>query len=551
MPYDTLMMAAAVQELSRTVVGGRIQKISQPERLELLLAVYSRGEVHRVAISADPARARLHLTKREKPNPAVPPQFCLILRKRVEGARIISVEQAAWDRVATLTLDARDELGAPKTLRLVVEVMGRHSNTVLTDDTGIIVDALKRVGPEENRYRSIWPGVAYVPPPAAGEIDPPAIDHSAMAGLLASAPAGAPVSEVLLKKVRGLGPELAREIAARAGADSRALVGALAEVTTPVLGGSPFDPRAYLDGTGSVVAFSAVPLTASRVGLIVRTFDTPGGLLDFVYGRAEEVARFQRSRENLQRVAENALARVARRAEAQRRELTEASDYERYRRYGDLIKANLHRIPPRSAELEAIDYADEDQPTVIVPLDPTRPPMDVAQRYFRLYSRGKRTVAAAGPRLAATEAEWRYLDAVSSSLTVLDTKGGPSTEDRAALAEIKAELAGAGYLKPDPPAGPRAKKPGKKPAKGRRPSGEGGAEPASTPHRFLTTTGKEILVGRNNRQNDLLTLRLARPDDLWLHVKDIPGSHVILRLAPGEEAKPEEITEAALLAAWF
>ncbi|HEY3314621.1 MAG TPA: NFACT RNA binding domain-containing protein, partial [Bacillota bacterium] len=124
-------------------------------------------------------------------------------------------------------------------------------------------------------------------------------------------------------------------------------------------------------------------------------------------------------------------------------------------------------------------------------------------------------------------------------------------EDRAALAEIKAELAGAGYLKPDPPAGPRAKKPGKKPLKGRRPSGEGGAEPTSTPHRFLTTTGKEILVGRNNRQNDLLTLRLARPDDLWLHVKDIPGSHVILRLAPGEEAKPEEITEAALLAAWF
>lgn len=560
MPYDNMMMAAAVDELSRAVTGGRIQKISQPERLELLLHVYTREGMRRIVVSADPLRARLHLTRLEKANPPVPPPFCLVLRKRIEGARIEAVGQVPWERVATIDLATHDELGALRRPRLLVEVMGKHSNVLLVDDAGTIIDALKRIGSEENRYRVLVPGEKYIPPPPAGKLDPDQADARLLRSLLAarglgevSPPLGEDgarrVAEALWKDVRGLGPDIAAEVAARAvraGAGgpegfAAAIARALAEVIAPARGLAPFAPQAVLDADGSVVAFSAVP-RIGHAGLAVRSFPAPGELLDFVYGRAERLARFRQARERLQRAVETALTRVARRAEAQREELSRARDFQRDLTYGELIKQNLHRLGAGVAEFTAIDYADPDQREVSVPLDPNLTPVENAQRYFKRYARGKKTVAAATPRLSATGAELRYLEEVASSLAVLDQAGGPSPEDEAALAEIRAELTSSGYLKPEPPAGRR---PSGKPAAARA-----GAPAASSPLRFMTSSGKEVLVGRNNRQNDLLTLKTARPDDLWLHVKEIPGSHVILRRDPSADFTEADIVEAAMLAAY-
>jgi len=576
MPYDAMMMAAAVTELSRTVVGGRIQRIGQPERLELILHVYTREGMRRVAISADSARARLHLSDREKANPPTPPPFCLVLRKRIEGARIETVRQVQWERVAIIELSTHDELGTPRRLRLIVETMGRHSNVILVNEEGKVVDALKRIGSAENRYREVLPGEKYVPPPPAGKIDPDRVDAEALRSLLAARGLPEPglplidgaadrIAEVLWKDVRGLGPELAREIVARAvaamaaqgipaeglpGADEgflAALARALTEIIAPALGLAPFAPRAYLDADGSVAAFSAIPL-ARPLGMSVRPFTSAGELLDFVFGRAERLARFRQTRDNLLRAVEAAQARVARRAEAQRGELARASNFQRDLAYGELIKQNLHRLKPGTTEFTAVDYADPEQRQVTVPLDPHLTPVENAQRYFKRYARGKKTVAAATPRLAATEAELRYLEGVAASLTMLNPPGGPSPDDEAALEEIRSELLNSGYVQADPVAGGRTNgRPGRVGSAAAR---DVGAPATSSPLPFMTSSGKEVLVGRNNRQNDLLTFKIARPDDLWLHVKDAPGSHVILRRDPAADFAEADIVEAAMLAAY-
>ncbi|MHB8756435.1 MAG: Rqc2 family fibronectin-binding protein [Bacillota bacterium] len=572
MPYDTLMMTAAVAELAKTVTGGRIQKISQPERLELLLHVYTREGMRRVVISADPIRARLHLTRRDKGNPPVPPPFCLVMRKRVEGARIESVEQVPWERVTVLELSTHDELGTPRRRRLLVEAMGKHSNVVLVDEAGVIIDALKRIGAEENRYRLLVPGEKYIPPPPAGKLDPDQADADAVRAVLtARGLAGLPVpltdvsagsvADALRKDVRGLGPVVAFEAVARAraamaGADAAGAGGApglslaaalaktLAEVIAPARGLAPFAPTAYTDEDGSVTAFSAIPLSG-YAGLAARSFQAPGEMLDFVYGRAEQSARFRQTLERLRRAIEATQSRVARRAEAQREELSRGREHQQELTWGELIKQNLHQITAGAAEFTATDWSDPDQRQVTVPLDRNLTPVENAQRYFKRYARGKKTVAAAEPRLAATESELRYLEEVASSLAVLDQPGGPSAEDEAALAEIRAELIAAGYVKPEPAARQFAGKGAAKPA-----SRSAGAPAASSPLRFVTSSGKEVLVGRNNRQNDLLTLKTARPDDLWLHVKDIPGSHVILRRDPAGDFTEDDLVEGPNQAAY-
>ncbi len=574
MPYDNLMMAAAVAELSRTVAGGRIQKISQPERLELLLHVYTREGMRRVVISADPVRARLHLTRRDKGNPPVPPPFCLVLRKRIEGARIESVEQVPWERVAAFELSTHDELGTPRRLRLLVEAMGKHSNVVLVDEAGVIIDALKRIGAEENRYRLLVPGEKYIPPPPAGKLDPDQADEAAVRAVLTArgladlpAPLGdvtaTSVADAVRKDIRGLGPGLAAEVVARAtgsvadtasaaGAPglslAAALVKALAEVIAPARGLAPFSPTAYIDGDGSVAAFSAIPMSG-YAGLATRSFPEPGEMLDLVYGRAEQATRFRQTLERLRRAIEAAQTRVSRRAEAQREELARGREHQQELTWGELIKQNLHQITAGAAEFTATDWSDPDQRQVTVPLDPNLTPVENAQRYFKRYARGKKTVAGATPRLAATENELRYLEEVASSLAVLDQPGVPSPEDEAALAAVRAELIAAGYVRPEPAAGHRAagKAAGKPSA---RAAGAPAAPAASSPLRFVTSSGREVLVGRNNRQNDLLTLKTARPDDLWLHVKDIPGSHVILRRDPSGDFTETDIVEAAKLAAY-
>ena len=565
MPYDTLMMTAAVAELAKTVTGGRIQKISQPERLELFLHVYTREGMRRVVISADPIRARLHLTRRDKGNPPVPPPFCLVLRKRVEGARIESIDQVPWERVTALELSTHDELGTPRRLRLLVEAMGKHSNVVLVDEAGVIIDALKRIGAEENRYRLFVPGEKYIPPPPAGKVDPDQADEAAVRAVLAargSADLPVPLSDVtagsvadaLRKDIRGLGPALAFEVVARARAVvagaaeapglslAATLAKAIAEVIAPARGLAPFAPTAYVDDDDSVAAFSAIPLSG-YAGLAARSFPATGEMLDFVYGRAEQSARFRQTLERLRRAVEAAQSRVARRAEAQREELARGREHQQELTWGELIKQNLHQITPGAAEFTATDWSDPDQRQVTVPLDVNLTPVENAQRYFKRYAKGKKTVAGAAPRLAATESELRYLEEVASSLAVLDQPGVPSAEDEAALTEIRAELTSAGYVKPEPTAR-RSAGPGKPAARST------GAPAASSPLRFVTSSGKEVLVGRNNRQNDLLTLKTARPDDLWLHVKDIPGSHVILRRDPAGDFTEADLVEAAKLAAY-
>lgn len=535
MAFDSKVMAAVVEELRERLLGGRISKIYQPEPDELALICYASGEDHRLLLSAHPRHARIHLTQIEKRNPPTPPLFCMLMRKHVEGGRIVAIEQVGRDRICRIAIRSADELGNPVTYLLVAEVMGKHSNIVLLNPEGRIVDAIRRVTGEVNRHREVLPGLPYVPPPATGKLDPAAVTGAD----LGQADPDRPAWQVVLDRVDGLGPLLAREAVHRAGAPADAPLRAveperLAGAVRELAEARDWAPRLLYAPDGRLKEFHVLPLS-HWPGRVETGFASVSACLDAYFGQRIEEERFLSLRGSLARKVSDEIARVRRKLKAQEEELAAAESAETYRLQAELLTANLWQVTKGMAEVRVVNYYDPEGREVVIPLDPALSPSENAQAYYRRYQKARAGLSAIQEQLARSRAELAYLEQVEVALE--------QAESLPDLEEIRRELAAEGYLREE--ASRRGAEPGRRPAAG------GGKEQAlRRPITLRSSDGLEIWIGRNNRQNDYLTLKLANPHDLWFHTKEIPGSHVILRVPPGKEVPERSILEAAVLAAY-
>lgn len=534
MALDGAFLACLRQELAEELPEARIDKIHQPGREELVLALRWRGGAQRLYLNAGANAPRIHFTKEAPENPAQPPMFCMLLRKRLTGGKLTAIRQEGLERALYLDFDCINELGDPVRLTLAVEIMGRRSNIILIDERGKVVDAIKRVDPAMSALRPMLPGLTYTAPPAeAGKID---LSRAETGALVAAVKAGAdaPLSKALQKSSQGLSPLICRELSCCTAGDRDPLVSALTaeewqrlfaaidRTRRTICTGENRVPYLVTHPDGSPLEYSFQPLI--QYGLDARGREMPSfsALLDTFYARRSADDRMRARSRDLRRVLQTTRERILRKLENQRRELDAAADRDTWRLYGDLIHANMHLIAPGAASAQLIDYYDAQCATRTVPLDPALSAAANAQRYYKEYRKAQTAEQMLTGRIAAGEQELIYVDSVADALS----RAASERE----LEELRQELEAEGYL--------------------RRRKGRQKPPPPTKPLAFLSDDGFLMLVGRNNRQNDQLTLRTAKGSDLWLHTKNIPGSHVIV-CAEGQPVPDRTVEQAAILAATY
>ena len=525
MPFDAIFLSAVCDELRQELIGARVEKIQQPARDMVVLQL--RGKA-RLLLSASGNRPRFHVTQASYENPAQPPMFCMLLRKHLAGGRIAAIEQPPAERSVELTLDCTDEMGTPCQKRLILELMGRNSNLILTDGENRILDCMRRVDFETSEQRQVLPGLFYHRPPRQeGKLTPQELTKPALERLLAQTAAPVHLDRWIVDHVAGISPLIARELAfgfcGETDADVLTLDRArLAEALTQPSLLQARQPTLLLCG-GRPKDFTYCPIRQYSAYMTARTMPSFSALLDAFYTETEQRERMLQKSQSLRRTVTNLLERTRRKLAAQRKEREASLDRETLRRRGDIVTANLHAMTRGMTVLRAEDFYQEDMPEIEIPLRPELSPQQNAARFYKEYNKAKHAEKILAEQIARGEIEEEYLGAVLDELN--------RAESERDLAEIRAELEAGGYVRS---------------ADRRRQQ----KQPASRPMRFRSSDGFEILVGRNNRQNDQLSLKTARRDDLWLHIQKFHGTHVIICCA-GAPVPDGTITEAAMLAAWY
>ncbi|MCL2343599.1 MAG: NFACT family protein [Firmicutes bacterium] len=519
MPLDAVCIKALALELNARIAGMKVDKVQQPERDLLLLSLHGTGGNCKLLLSANPGSARVHVTRESFEQPAQPPMFCMLLRKHLQGARVKSVTQPGFDRVLVLTFDSFDELGDASERRLVAELVGRSENLVLVDGEGRILDCLRRA--DMDRSRPLLPGLIYRLPPSQEKPNFWSMTSAERRRLWENAPPDIAADKWLQSTFSGLSPLLCREIACRAFGDLPSMMDVFSESAAQ----NEFTPTLVLEN-GRALDFSFLPLRQYGAAAENQSFPDFSSLLDAYYSRREAVTRLERRGRELTKSVKTLRDRAARKLALREAELLETGNRERLRKYGDLITANLYRMRKGEAALLAQDYCEADSPEISVPLDPLKTPQQNAAKYYKEYTRQKLAERHLHALIVQGQAELDYLDSVLTELSL--------AEGERDLSAIRSELEAAGFLRK---------------AAGKSDGGKREKPAAQQPLRFLSDAGLEILVGRSNAQNDLLT-KSARRSDYWLHVQKFHGAHVILRCA---DAEPDEqsLRQAAALAAYY
>ena len=534
MPLDALCLSGVVHELQNALSGAKIDKIYQPGRDEVVLALRAPAGNVKLLLSASPSHPRAHLTQISRENPDKPPMFCMLLRKHLSGARLLELVQPPMERVVDLRLEALDELGDRVERRLVLEAMGRHSNLILLDGEGRIMDCLRRVDSDMSARRQVLPGLFYRLPPAQEKLDPSSLDRAALESALAAAPEESQADKWLLDTFGGLSPLICRELAFRAGGATDArlhqmgeggrsrlldeLEGLLRSVQensfTPVM----------LEKEGHPSDFTFQPISQYGPAVSCVPFPSFSALLDRFYEQRENQERVHQRGQDLIRSVTNARDRAARKIGLQEQELAATRDRERLRQFGDIITSNLHAMEKGMSRLTAADFYDPECPQIHIPLDPLLTPQQNAAKYYKEYNKAKTAESILTLQLEKGRRDLDYLNSVLEAIAL--------AEGERDLQEIRQELTDTGYLR--------------RPSKAR----DRGKRVASKPMEFRSSSGLRISVGKNNTQNDLLTTKQAFKSDLWFHTQKIHGSHVIL-WTEGGQPDLTSIQEAAQLAAWF
>jgi predicted ribosome quality control (RQC) complex YloA/Tae2 family protein len=517
MSFDGIMTRAVTNQLQKTLTSGRISKVYQPHKTDLVFTIRANGKNHKLLLSANPSFARTHLTEHQYENPDSPPMFCMLLRKHLEGAFIQSIEQLDMERIIKITVKNRDEVGDETTKVLYVEIMGRHSNIILTDDkTGKIIDSIKHIPSFQNRHRTILPGFSYVLPPAQEKTDPFSI-QSAEEFISKLNWNEGKLDKQIVSAFSGLSPLIAKEIIYRAGLSMKEKVAEAFISVMNQMREESFEPQIIYSDNKEY--FSIIDL--HHVTGDVKKFDDVSQLLDrYYYGKADR-DRIKQQANDLEKYLSNEYDKIAKKIGKLKKELEQTVNAEEYQRKGELLTAYMYLAKKGDKEIEVEDYFTEDQPLIKIELDPLKNPADNAQTYFKKYSKLKKSVSIIKEQIEKSEEELLYFERLIVQMESASMKD---------VEEIREELSEGGYLK-------------------QRPSKQKKKQKLTPqPEKFQATDGTEILVGKNNKQNDYLTFKLSRVNETWLHTKDIPGSHVVIKSeTPSETA----LKEAAILAGFF
>ena len=526
MAIDAICLQAVAGELRPQLLGLRVDKVQQPARDQVVLLF--RGK--RLLLNAGAGAPRLQLTEILRDNPAEPPMFCMLLRKHLSGARVAGLTQPPLERLVKIEFDASDELGRAGRRTLVLEAMGRRSNLILLDGEGRVIDSLRRVDADMSAARQVLPGLFYQPPASTGRLPFLEETKAGFAARFAAAAAEKTLDAFLLDQYFGLSPLMARELAFQAAGDVDARVfqmggpgplwRALEDFQNRVRE-ERFPPVCLLRD-GKPLDFACVPVGQYGGAAECVAYPSFSALLDAFYEAREKQERARQRGADLLRAASTARDRLRRKLALQEKEYAATQDRDKLRVQGDLITANLYRMERGQARLECENYYEAGAPASI-PLDPLLTPQQNAAKYYKRYAKAKTAEKYLREQMDLARRDLEYLESVLAEIAQAETE--------ADYLDIRAELREAGFLKKQG----RGKKEKSRPA---------------APWEFCTSSGLRVLAGRNNRQNDKLTLKDADRRDLWLHTQKIHGSHVILRCA-GRPPSEEDIAEAAMVAAWF
>jgi len=524
MAFDAFFLSAVLDEVKARCIGARIDKIHQPSRDTLILHMHSREFRTKLLFAANPTAPRLHLTTASPENPAEPPMFCMLLRKHLMGAKLAEVSQPPMERAATFTFDCIDEMGFPVRKKLVAELMGRTCNLYLLSPEGRILDCLRRIGLDESAKRAALPGLHYLEPEAITKADPRNSENYVN---LLSEPGADVIADRLMDTFGGLSPLVCREAALFAAGSTDARIDprdedAVAEKLQLFFHEHLNHPKPYFyaqaDGTPKQFAFCPIRQYGS-----CREAESFGALLDMYYTVRDRKDAMRQKSQAVRKTVQNLCTRLKRKIAIQEKELEATYDRERLRQLGDIVTANIHKIVKGQTVVQCEDFYDEDMAVIEIPISPILSPQQNAAKFYKDYTRMKNAEKELTKQLELGENELQYL------MSVLEELNRAQTE--AELEEIKRELQDGGYLRPEA---------GRKKVK----------QAKLQPMRFESTDGYPIYVGRNNRQNDELTFRLARKDDLWCHASKVHGSHVIISCG-GTTPPDDTITQAAQLAAYY
>ncbi|MFC4735543.1 NFACT family protein [Bacillus daqingensis] len=515
MAFDGIVTRAVTQSVADTLVSGRVVKIHQPHPHDLIITIRANGKNHPLFISVNPSFARFQLTNVKFQNPAEPPLFCMVLRKHLEGAVLDSAEQQGMERIITFSFTGRNELGDVSKKKLVLELMGRHSNLIFIDeDTGKIIESMKHVPPSISQYRTVLPGHEYMDPPYMDKRNP--LDISTEELIRQVDFNQGKMNQQLLQLFSGLSPLIIDEILHRAGfVNSRSLSESFEGIMGDVRTGTYTPAITQVNGKAYFHVIALHHLQGEA-----ETFDNVHSMLDRFYEGKAERDRVRQQAHDLERLLKNEYERSASKIKKLKRALKDADKADHKQKLGELLTANMHAVKPGDKEATVIDYYDENQSELTIPLSERLTPSENAQKYFKQYHKLKNSAVYVEQEIKKAEVDMEYLSRLLQQLETADTQD---------IEDIREELMDEGYVKAKP-----SKKKKKKAAK-------------PVPDRYMSSAGTEIFVGKNNKQNEYVTMRLGRQDEIWLHTKDIPGSHVLIR-----STAPDETTlqEAAEIAAW-
>ena len=532
MAFDGITVSAIKAEIEDKILGGRIDKVYQPEKDEIILGIRSMGQAYKLLLTSNASNPKFHFTQTNPSNPMTPPLFCMVMRKHLQSGKIIKIEQPDFDRILNIYVESLNELGDYSVKKLVLEIMGRHSNIILTDENNTILDCIKHIGHDTSSVREVLPGREYTLPPSQGKINTLELDNNNFNEVLENNPSFE-IQSVIYKNYTGISPIAASEICYRANVNGSTPVEALTDIQKEIvfnkfaelvedIKANRFYPESITNEKGKTIDFSPIETTQFN-GLEIKKYTSISELIESFYANRDFAYRIGQKTQDLRKLITQNIERCIRKKDIQMQTLRSIKNRDELRLKGELLTANIYSIKKGMTTVELPNYYSENQELVAIELDSNKTPSENAQKYYKAYNKAKRTFEALKDQIKSNDEELAYLESVLTSVN--------NCTDEQDVKEIRRELREEGYVKKVKNQKDKSKK-------------------HSVPLHFISQDGFDIYVGKNNIQNDELTLKFARPRDIWMHTKNIPGSHVII-VANGQTIPDTTLNEGAMLSAFY